>query len=114
MTADIILIVSLVLISVISLGVLLITRQDGDRVVVEINGEAEAEYSLSESGKYILNGGTNTLVIENGTAYVENSHCPDKTCEKSGRISYVGESITCLPNRVTVRIVGKDGVDIVS
>ena len=32
--------------------------------------------------------------------------CPDKLCVKHNKIHYNYESITCLPNRVYVRIVG--------
>ena len=112
--ADIILIASLILISAIAITVLLTTRQSGTRVVVELDGKEIAEYSLSKDGEYTLNGGTNTLIIKDNKAYVTNSHCPDKTCEKTGKISYVGESITCLPNKLSVRIDGEGGVDLVS
>ena len=112
--ADVILIASLILISAISVSVLLATRQSGARVIVEIDGKKNAEYSLSKDGEYPLNGGTNTLIIKDSKAYVTNSHCPDKTCEKTGKISYVGESITCLPNKLSVHIEGEGGVDLVS
>ena len=56
----------------------------------------------------------NIIEVRDGKVGIINADCPDKTCVKSGRIRYVGESITCLPNRINVRIVGNDGVDIVS
>ena len=112
--ADIILIVSLLVASLIALGVMLLTRKDGESVVVEINGEHVATYSLSENGEHILNGGTNVLIIEDGKAYMQEANCPDKTCVRKGGVSYSGESIVCLPNRISVTVKGDGGVDLVS
>ncbi|MBQ8849889.1 MAG: NusG domain II-containing protein [Clostridia bacterium] len=113
---DIILIASLIFISAVAIVFLLIFREDGKSVQVEIDGKTVAVYSLSEDGEYILNGGTNILVIEDGEAYIRDADCPDKTCVKAERISHVGESTVCLPNRLSVSVIGKDadGVDLVS
>ena len=48
--------------------------------------------------------GTNTLVIENGQAHFINSDCPDKTCQKIGKISKSGETIVCLPHKVIAEV----------
>lgn len=110
--ADLILIVAIL---AIALSVFLFTelwRGEGSYAEVLIDGGRVAKFALSEDGEHILNGGTNTLVIEGGRAYVKDSECPDKTCEHSGRISRVGERIICLPNRLEIRIVGDadDGI----
>ena len=54
-------------------------------------------------------GGSNTVVIENGTVYMKDADCPDKLCEKTGKISKNGETIVCLPHRVVVEIQGGEG-----
>ena len=56
--------------------------------------------------------------VEDGTIRFEESDCPDKVCIRTGRLSIVGESATCLPNKVTVKIVPKgnrsdDDIDII-
>ncbi len=112
--ADIILIVSLLVVSLIALGILLFNREEGQSVTVEVDGERVATYPLSVDGEYVLNGGTNILVIEGGRAYMKEAECPDKTCVKKGGVKYSGESIVCLPNRVTVTVRGDGGVDLVS
>ena len=92
-----------------SLSVFLFTelsRGAGSYVEVVIDGGRVAKFALSEDGEHILNGGTNTLIIDGGRAYVTDSDCPDKTCEHSGRISRVGERIICLPNKLEIRVVG--------
>ncbi len=113
---DIIVISSILFISLLVLLIMGLTRKAGDVVVVETDGKKVAEYSLSSDGVYTLGEGTNVLVIENGTAYMNYSTCPDHTCEKTGKIRYVGETIICLPNRISVTIKGKSsgGVDLVS
>ncbi len=112
--ADIIIIGSLLLVGIISLSLLFVFKEKGERVVVEINGRTVAEYPLMEEGKYTLGGGKNTLVIKNGDAYMESADCPDKTCVRSGRIKNVGESITCLPNKTHIYISGSGGTELVS
>lgn len=113
---DIILIASLLSVSLLSICALLIFRKDGRSVRVEVDGKVVAVYSLSDDGEYPLNGGTNILVIENGEAFIRTADCPDKTCVRSGRLKHTGESAVCLPNRVSVTVVGEDtdGVDLVS
>ena len=93
---------------------LTLTRERGSYVSVQRDGEEIARYSLSEDGEYPLNGGTNLLVIEGGEAYMKDADCPDRVCVGTGRIGYAGQSIICLPNRLSVTVVGEEGVDLVS
>ena len=113
---DIIVVSAILIISLSVLLVFNLTRKPGATVHVEINGETVAEYSIYKNGVYPLNGGTNVLVIEDGAAFLNYSDCPDHTCERTGKIRYVGESIVCLPNRVAITIKGEssDRVDFVS
>lgn len=110
---DFILIAVLVLIALITLF-LFTSNEQGAYVIVRVNGEECARYSLSDSGTYPLNGGTNILIIENGKAYLSDANCPDKLCVKQGKVSNNGQCITCLPNKLTVTVYGGDSdVDIV-
>ena len=87
---------------------------EGPWAVVMMDGEEIARYSLAKNGSYVLNGGTNTLVIEDGYAWMTESQCPDKICEHMGKIRYNGQLIVCLPNGVIVTVEGGEdgGVDI--
>ena len=116
MRLDIIIISAIVAFALLFVVISLAQRTEGDVAVVEIDGTYAGEYSLSENGVFTLNGGTNILVIENGEAYLSFSDCPDHTCERTGKIHYVGQSIICLPNRLSVTIRGSSdgGVDLVS
>ncbi len=109
---DIILIVSLLVLALSVFLVFKFTRRTGAYAEVSVNGEAVARYSLDIDGEYEINGGTNVLVIKDGAAYMKSASCPDKTCitrHKRG-VSYDGETITCLPNRVRIEICGGDGL----
>lgn len=114
--ADIILIASILAVAISVTAALLLLRQEGAAVAVEINGTEVARYSLSVNGEYSLNGGTNILVVENGEAYMKYASCPDGVCVNTGHVRYSGETIVCLPNKVSVTVMGgdSDGVDLVS
>ncbi len=116
--------IEIILISVIfilSLFLFLVynfTAEEGNTAVVSVSGVMVAEYSLSKDGEYLINGyngGTNLLVIEDGKAYVKEASCPQHTgsgaCVYQGKISLVGQVITCIPNRVIIEIVGESEGD---
>lgn len=113
---DIIVIASLLLLSLLALLFITLTRKEGAAVEITVGGDVVATYSLFKNGEYELNGGTNTLVIENGVAYMDYSSCPDHVCERKGKIRYSGQTIVCLPNKLTVTIIGEtdESVDFVS
>ena len=100
----------LLLISVISLIAVSVFMPVGARVEVRLDGELIAEYPLSENGEYSLLDGANILVIEDGKAYMKDANCPDRVCVITGKISLVGETVVCLPHRLSVTVV-KDGTD---
>ena len=113
---DVLVIVAVLLLSLLLLWTFYLNREEGAIVKVEVDGRVVATYPLSKDGTYTLNNGTNVLVIENGTARLIESQCPDHTCEQMGKGRYVGQTIVCLPNRVTVTVTGEsnDSVDFVS
>lgn len=90
-------------------------KKAGEYVVVHVDTVEAARYELNENAVYELNGGTNTLVIEDRQAYISHADCPDKLCVNQGRIWGSGQMIVCLPNRLTVTVEGvASGVDIVA
>lgn len=105
-----------ILIGIILIAILIViiavsaSKKDGAYVIVRVDGKEVSRYSLSENGEFELNGGTNCLRIENGKAYLISANCPDHLCVKQGKIDQTGETITCLPNRLTITVYGaKDG-----
>lgn len=87
-------------------------QEEGAGVIVAVNGEEVARYSLTESGTYELNDGSNTLKIEGGEAWLIHANCPDSLCVKQGKIHQRGQVITCLPNKLTVTVYGGAGGDV--
>lgn len=77
-------------------------------VTVRIDGEVVASYDLSEDQEVELNGGTNTMRIEDGTVKMIQADCPDKLCMKQKAISKNRENIICLPNNIVLQIANQD------
>ena len=80
----------------------------GLTVSVTIDGETVEHCALSnyEGGTYESRGYTLTVAVENGAVRVSESDCPNQDCVHSGAISRAGQSIVCLPARVTVTLEG--------
>jgi hypothetical protein len=109
MRYDIILIIVLLIVSVSALLLMNAFKTEGAYVVVSVNGTEVNRYALDQEGGYSLNGGTNILVIKGGVAYLKDANCPDKLCVNQGSVHFTGQTITCLPNKLTVSVVGKAG-----
>ena len=85
-------------------------KREGNRVIVQQNGEKIMELSLEDDGTYVIEEGefVNELVIEEGVAYMKNANCKDLVCVHHGPISKVNETITCLPHKLIVYVAGED------
>ena len=92
-----------------------LSKKEGEYVVVTVNGEEYAKDSLSEDREEIIltEKGKNVLIIKDGYADMTDASCPDGLCVRQHKINESGESLVCLPNKVTVTVVGGDGVDII-
>jgi len=86
----------------------LCSRRDGGEAVVTVNGQELTRLPLSDDARLVVGEGerTNTVVVENGEVYVSEASCPDRVCIRQGRISYDGQTIVCLPNRLVVSVSG--------
>lgn len=111
---DVILICSILIVALSLLLIISLFQDEGEWAIVKIDGVEVARYPLDRDGRYTLGGGTNVLVIEDGEAYVVEASCPDHLCINQGKISKNGQTITCLPNKLTILIHGtaKNTVDL--
>jgi len=57
------------------------------------------------------NGGSNTVTVKDGRIAVTEATCPDHYCMERGYCSS-GAQIVCLPNRLVIRFLGAQNVDI--
>ena len=107
------------ILAVLAIGaaILLLThnnREQGAYVVVMVQNRDEARFSLAEDGFYAINGGTNTIEISDCRVRMLEADCPNHLCMHQGWIRFEGQSIVCLPNKVTVIVRGTgDGFDFV-
>ena len=107
---DLIMIGVLALCGLVIAGALFLTHKKGNLVVVSVDTQVVASFPLDKDTEYVIEGyegGRNTLIIQNGVAYMSDASCPDHLCMGMGKISQVGQSIICLPNRVVVEIRGE-------
>lgn len=109
---DLILAVSIILIAGgFYIGNRIMNRKPAVIVEVTVDGIVVEELDLSKDGEFVINGyngGTNTLIIEDGQAYISDATCPDKVCIHQGKVNRSGEMIVCLPNLMIAKIVGEE------
>ena len=110
---DVVLATVIVIIAVAGLLFVNATKVQGNRVVVKIDGVETQAYSLSENSEFEIKTGKNdeninVVVIENGKVCVTEANCPDGICEEYRPISYIGQTIICLPHKVVIEIVGEN------
>ena len=110
--------VALVLAVVASAAWIVLGDRDTDdpRVIVEVDGEIFCAYDMDEVDGIIPistpNGGENRVYVQEDLVFMDSANCPDKLCVKQGVIRDSTVPIVCLPNKVVVRIEGRDsGLD---
>lgn len=84
----------------------------GDYVVVVHDGDgAEHTLSLDEDRSVTVETtlGSNTIVVEDGTARMSDADCPNHDCMRQHPISQPGQQLICLPHKLWVEIVAPDG-----
>lgn len=94
-------------------------KNENKKVLITINGNVYKEFPLTKNidKKIHIDSkfGHNTIVINNGKVFMDESDCKDKICIKKGEISIVGDSIICLPNRLIIKIISDEnpGLDVI-
>ena len=112
---DKILIISVILISLISLGFIKNNNAMYKQkyISVQVNGEEYKKIIFDKKikGKTIpieTEFGYNLIEIGDEEVWVIEASCPDELDIKQGKISKSGEIIVCLPNRLVIEIKGTD------
>ncbi len=117
---DIILAVVIVIIATAGLLLFVFNREQGSTVSVKVDGTQMASYSLNENREVPIKTGDNDeyiniLVIKDGKASISEADCPDKICVETRAVSYVGETIVCLPHKIVIEITNQNadgGIDV--
>ena len=105
---DTLLIVALLLVGIVLLFVLRGKSSEGSYVIIMHQNEEKARFSLTSNGVYDINDGKNKIEILDGKVRMIYADCPDELCIRQGWIEYDGQSIICLPNKITVMVSGGD------
>ena len=115
---DKILVGFILVLGIISLIALSHLRQPGDLVTIEVDGQVIHQVDLNISREIKVKGpiGETTIKINQNSARVVHSDCPEKICVKTGKIHLAGEMIVCVPNKVVVKITGgqKNQFDVIT
>ena len=106
MIRDIVLVVAVLSVAVVVLVVTGSHGKEGSYVSVMVQNTEIARYSLDVDGIYAINGGTNTIEIKDGRVRMLEAECPNHLCVHQGWVRFEGQSIVCLPNKVTVSVCG--------
>jgi hypothetical protein len=87
-----------------------------DQLVVEVyvDGTLEESIPIEQEGTftYETKYGKNVFKIENGTAFMTEASCPQKTCITSGEISKLNENIVCLQNHLHLVVAGEGEAEV--
>lgn len=94
--------------TVIALLVWIFPSESGANAQIRVNGKLYETVPLGEDALIEVKTefGVNVVEIENSCVSIASSDCKNKLCNKE-TISKNGQSIVCLPNRLSVTIVDK-------
>ena len=80
---------------------------DGD-LVKTVSLHMDQEFTVPAPG-----GGENVITVKDGAIAVTQATCPDHYCMDRGMCSS-GAQIVCLPNKLIIRFIGQQTVDMVA
>jgi hypothetical protein len=112
---DMILIGAIIIIAVAALFIVQLTKSDGARVVITVDGENYKTLDLNKDTTVNItkhDENKNIIEIKDGKVKMIEANCPDKLCVKHNSIHYNYETIVCLPHKVVVEIVDGEESDI--
>ena len=94
----------------VAIGIWIFPSLDTSSDVADISqGDEKITVSLRRDAEYSLEGCV--VAVEDGGIYIKETNCPDRVCEKTGKISKAGEAIICVPNKVSITIAGASEFD---
>lgn len=84
----------------------------GTRLIIRSGGKIVAEPSLLENRDIQVAGalGFSTVTIQDGRARISRDPSPRQYCVKQGWLSREGETALCLPNQVSLQVLGANAL----
>jgi hypothetical protein len=96
----------------------LIRGAEGAYGQISIDGQAVLTVDLSGDTQFALESKPEIrFAVRDGAIAFTESNCPDKICIRSGFLRHTGQRAACLPNRVSLSVIGGDdefGVDTIA
>lgn len=109
---DIGIIIIVLIVAAVSLISQLNSPSDNLTCVVRVGGEQVYRVSLDsidDKVQYLVDSQYPlTVVLSKDKVFVHDATCPDKLCEHSGAIFRAGQSVVCLPAKVSVTLESVD------
>lgn len=93
------------------------SSEDKKTALIYSGGKLIKEISLDNIDEPVVlkveseDGGYNIIEAENGKIHVKEASCPDKVCMNTGYISSSALPISCLPNKLIIKIEGNKSED---
>ncbi len=117
LTNDIILIGSLLVLAIVSLVIILTTRNKSNLIAtVRVQNQIVLKIDLNkDEGKDFVVDGINGQVrihVKDGAIAVTESNCPHQDCVRTGYVNQTGKPIICAYNGVSITIEGNSSNDI--
>ena len=109
--ADILLILTLLVLSMAPLVSLADQRPDNLYADITVDGKLERRIPLSaHQGREVFTiqtaDGSNTVCVEDASIAVISADCSDAVCVNTGKASHPGDIIACLPHRLIIEVKG--------
>lgn len=88
-------------------------QANGRWALVRLEGKIIQTLSLSKDQALTVSGplGETVIEVQQGRVRVVRSPGPQQICVRQGWMQKPGETLICLPNRVTIEIPGNSGID---
>lgn len=85
-------------------------RTQGEAVRILAPGRAPTTVSLDQTRTLTVQGplGPSTIEIDRGKVRFVDSPCRNKLCIRAGWLSRGGEFAACLPNRISLVVIGRE------
>lgn len=113
---DIILILSILLVVIVALVVMLaLSKKENLSAEIYHDDELIMTISLDKKAEYVVTGDVSDLIIKTdiNEIWVSESGCSDLVCVHQGHVHSTASVITCLPNKVYIKVIGSEEVDVI-
>lgn len=103
---DILLIISLLIISFIIMFTMNLTTKKGTIATVYYDSKLVKEINLNKNAEYDVKGynGNIHIIVKDNKIKVEEETSPLHLCSKQGFIQNSTDTIVCLPNKIVIKI----------